>query len=158
MILELCSQPWGWTVGLTCFVFKGVATCVFTYISSIIISNQFHLWKMLSFNVYFRSIFDSRCLLCSEVLFGADYLLQFYISRNKLDFLFSLMAFVDVVTLFPILVFKLVCLGIRSSSHTRTSRDVRWFLGEFFSGFEEFLRCLDFLGGMKRAEEPMERC
>ena len=43
-----------------------------------------------------------------NVLFGADYLLQFYISRNKLDFLFSLMAFVDVVTLFPILVFKLV--------------------------------------------------
>ena len=52
----------------------------------------------------------------SEVLFGADYLLQFYISRNKLDFLFSLMAFVDVVTLFPILVFKLVCLGIQASN------------------------------------------
>ena len=23
MILELCSQPWGWTIGITCFVFKG---------------------------------------------------------------------------------------------------------------------------------------
>ena len=64
----------------------------------------------------FVLFFDSRCLLCSEVLFGADYLLQFYISRNKLDFLFSLMAFVDVVTLFPILVFKLVCLGIQASN------------------------------------------
>lgn len=86
-------------------------------------------------------LFYSRCLLCSEVLFGADYLLQFYISRNKLDFLFSLMAFVDVVTLFPILVFKLVCLGIRTSSNLA----IPVFLGE------EFLRCLDFLGGLKRA-------
>ena len=44
----------------------------------------------------------------TEILFGADYFLQFYISRNKLEFLYSLMAFVDVVTLFPILVFNLV--------------------------------------------------
>eukprot|EP00435_Cladocopium_sp_Y103_P008519 s3671_g2.t1 len=43
-----------------------------------------------------------------NILFGADYVLQFYISRNKLEFLYSLMAFVDVVTLFPILVFNLV--------------------------------------------------
>lgn len=43
-----------------------------------------------------------------NILFGADYFLQFYISRNKLEFLYSLVAFVDVVTLFPILVFNLV--------------------------------------------------
>lgn len=43
-----------------------------------------------------------------NVLFAIDYLFQFYISRNKLDFLYSMMALVDVVTLMPILVFKVV--------------------------------------------------
>lgn len=43
-----------------------------------------------------------------QVLFAIDYLFQFYISRNKLDFLYSMMALVDVVTLMPILVFKVV--------------------------------------------------
>ena len=36
--------------------------------------NQFHLWKMFSFNVYFRSIcwLSLLFLFCSEVLFGAE--------------------------------------------------------------------------------------
>ena len=73
----------------------------------------------------------------AEVLFGADYILQFYISRNKLDFLFSLMAFVDVVTLFPILVFKLVSLG----SHL-----ARRFLWIFFAYLRRYVF---FFGGPK---------
>ncbi|CAJ1362955.1 unnamed protein product [Effrenium voratum] len=41
-----------------------------------------------------------------NVLFLADYIFQFYVSRNKLEFLYSLMAFVDVVTLMPVLIFR----------------------------------------------------
>ncbi|CAE7843147.1 slo [Symbiodinium necroappetens] len=43
-----------------------------------------------------------------NAFFGVDYIFQFYISRNKLEFLYSLMAFVDVVTLAPFLVFNQV--------------------------------------------------
>lgn len=49
-----------------------------------------------------RHLEDCFC----QVLFLADYIFQFYVSRNKLEFLYSLMAFVDVVTLMPVLIFR----------------------------------------------------
>ena len=51
---------------------------------------------------------QKSALNCPKAFFGVDYIFQFFISRNKLEFLYSLMAFVDVVTLAPFLVFNQV--------------------------------------------------